>query len=217
MGDILANNRVGIRTPVGDDVPLQITKPEIQINGIGVEDDAETPTGIINRGGGRILCRIDHSRIGCPPAHITSSLEQVAVDQLDCIEGQIDKALALGLIRHDLDAMLQIDDAVCQIRFEFSGDAFDAAADGSNLLSHHGKPGPMLTGAGGLDHRIQGKNFHLAGYLPDAAGLLGREITHFGCDIGDVLQLDPFQLIGMRIVHFSLVIMCRSAISREIT
>ncbi len=126
-----------VGAPVGDHPTIEAAQPEIEIHRVGGEDDAEPVARMGPSVLGRVGGAIDHGGVGGPPAHVAGALVEVAVDDLDGIEGEIDAALRPRLGGEPSHRLGQGIDAAPQIGGQRSGQLFDLARDVADLLSHH--------------------------------------------------------------------------------
>ena len=128
---------------------------------------------------------IDDGGVGRPPAHVAGALIEVAVDQLDGVQRQIDHALAARAVGHLRDRGHQIAGPVGELAFELAGDGFDLLADIADFLRHHGKARALRAGARTFDQRVQRQHLHLVGDLLDRLGLLAGDLVDLGGQSGD--------------------------------
>ena len=102
-GDVVPTHRIAVGPPVGEHGAVERAQPQIEVDRVGAEDDAQ-PLGRVGHALiGRIGGAIDHGGVGRPPAHVAGPLIEVAVDQLDGVERKVDQPLALRLLGHLLD------------------------------------------------------------------------------------------------------------------
>ncbi len=120
---------------------------------------------------------VDHGRVGCPPAHVAGAFIEIAVDQLDGVERQIDHALAARALAHPLNRGDEVAGALGQLGLELAGDGLDLLADAAHLLRHHGEARALRAGARAFDQRVQRQHLHLVGDLLDRLGLVDRDLV----------------------------------------
>jgi hypothetical protein len=159
---------------------MEVAEPEVEIDGVGAEDHRQALRGMgdcSRLGRGRA---IDHRRIGRPPAHVAGSLIEIAVDQLDRVQGQIHHALAAQAVGHARHRAHQAAGALGQLVLKLAGDGLDLLADAAHLLRDHRKSRALGTGARAFDQRIQCQHLHLVGDLLDRLGLLAGDLVDLG-------------------------------------
>ncbi|GJD70131.1 hypothetical protein MMMDOFMJ_3073 [Methylobacterium gnaphalii] len=149
-------------TTIGDDAPVEFAKPEVEINGVGGQDDPEPAAGMGAVGLGRVRRAVHHGGIGGPPAHVACPLIEVAVDDLDGVEREIDAAVGARLFGQSRDGMGEFVDARAQADPEPGGDPFDFRRDGANLLGDDGEPGTLVARMRRLDQRVERQKLHAA-------------------------------------------------------
>lgn len=120
---------------------------------------------------------IDQRGIGRPPAHVAGPFIEVAVDQLDGVEREVDHALAARALAHAVDRGDEVAGALGQLAFEFAGDSLDLLADAADLLRHHREARALRAGARAFDQRVQRQHLHLVGDLLDRLGLVDRDLV----------------------------------------
>ena len=89
--DVEALDGVALGAAVGDDAPVQIAQPQIEIDGVGAEDHAEPLRRVGAVRVGRVRRAVDDRAVGRPPAHVAGSLIEIAVDDLDGVEREVDQ------------------------------------------------------------------------------------------------------------------------------
>ncbi len=139
MHHVLAHDVETVSAAVGAHIAVEIAQPEIEIDGIGAEDHGQSFRDMGDGGSLRRRCAIDDGGIGRPPAHVAGALIEIAVDQLDGVQRQIDHALAARAVGHLRDRIHQIAGAVGELAFELAGDGLDLLTDIADFLRHHGK------------------------------------------------------------------------------
>jgi hypothetical protein len=130
--------------------------------------------------GARRRGAVDDGGIGGPPAYVAGSLIEVAVDQFDGIEREVDHALAARPLGHPLDRAHQVAGPLGQLGFELTRDRLDLLADAAHFLRHHGKARTLRAGTGTFDQRVQRQHFHLVGDVLDRFGLLAGDPVDLG-------------------------------------
>ncbi len=137
-------------------------------------------------------CRggVDHGGVGRPPADIAGAFVQVAVDQLDGVERQVDQARALGLGRQIVGQAFQRGDFDAQFVGHQFGDVLDLTGNLANFIGDDGETGAHVAGALGFDQGIERQDAQHVGDAGDIAQPPGGDGLGFCGMFGDVADAD---------------------------
>lgn len=195
VADLRGDDAVAIRPAVGDDAPLEIAQPQIEVDRIGGEDHAQPLAGVVDGGSGRRRGAVHHGGVGRPPAHVAGPLIEIAVGDLDGIEREIDQALRARLLGDLLGRLLERADPPAQILLQLGCELGDLGRDRAHLAGDHREAAPVLAGATRLDQGIERENAHAPGDgLDDPDVRVGEGAHRIGC-LGD----DAGQRSGARL------------------
>ncbi len=150
--------------------------PEIEIDGIGGEDDAETMLGMGEHGILRSLGGGDDGGVGRPPAHVAGALVEIAVDDLDGVAREIDQPLAARLGDHAGADLAQFGTGGGELRLHVGGEAADLHRHRFHLGGDDAESLAGIAGARRLDRRVEGEDAGLRGDRGDRAALRGGDL-----------------------------------------
>jgi hypothetical protein len=143
---------------------------------------------------------VDDGGIGGPPEHVAGTFIEIAVDQFDGIERQVDHPFAPRPLGHALHRAHEVAGALGQLTFEVPRDALDLLADAAHLLRDHREARALRARARTFDQCIQRQHLHLVGDLLDRSGFFARDLVDLGGQAGDQLGNIGFfaDIVGIR-------------------
>ena len=177
FGDRMSRDREAIAAAAGDDPAVHVDEPEIEIDGVGLQDDGEAAGGMVAAPGRGFGGGVDDGAVGRPPADIAAALIEVAVDELDGIQGEIDHAGAVRRLGHGAGEGGKPLDLAAEFDVEPLGQGVDLLGNATDFLADDGKAAADLAGACRLDQGIEGKDLHAARYGANVGDLLNGEIA----------------------------------------
>src|ERR1700722_7313306 len=149
VADLGADDLVAIGPAIGDDVPGEIAQPQIEIDRVRGEDDAQALAGVFDRRRRRRRRAVHYGRIGRPPADIAGALIEVAVGDLDGVERKVDQAVRARLRRHLLGRLLERIDPPSEAPLQLARDIGDLPRYRADLAGDDRKAAAVLAGTAG--------------------------------------------------------------------
>jgi hypothetical protein len=175
-----------LRAAVGDDSAFEIAEDDIEVDGVGIENLAETLRDVLERGLGGGGAGGDDTGIGGPPADVAGSLVEVAVDQVDVGEGEAGEAITEDGGGEGLVDLAKFDN--CLVRFfrERGGDVGGLFGDFLDGLGDDAKGSAgEAAGAHRLHFGVDGDELRFAVEIANPVDGLRKTLVEIGGELRD--------------------------------
>jgi hypothetical protein len=139
----------------------------------------------------------DDRAIGRPPAHVAGALIEIAVDDIDRVQRQIDQPRALRLLGHQPGQAIERRDLAGELGIERRRNAADFGGYAAHFLRDDCEAAPRVAGALRLDHRVEREDLGAAGDLRSAIGGGGRDVLG---ELDDPFRIGRLVAGGWRLV-----------------
>lgn len=178
---------------IGDDGAVHVGNHDVEINGVSLEDHAETLAGVVRGSGAGVFERIDDGGVGGPPADVAGAFVEVAVNQVDIDAGKVAEPGVADIVEAGGKLVADFGEAA-HAAFGFlldgAGRGLRAVGETDHFLSDDGKAPAGVTGAGGFELCIERENAGLQIDVVDFLDGVADTGKHGACEFADAFWCD---------------------------
>ena len=175
----------------------RIADPEVEVDRIGLEDDAQPALSVLRSFRGSFRRAGDDRGVRGPPADVAGAFVEVAIYDVDGIESKVDQALPAHLADDGAANLRQFFEVGANLTLQGSRDDIDLRRQLLELIGHDRKALARISGPRRHNHGVHRQHFGLPIDRRDLSDLDARHGVEPGRQVEDAFRAG----FGFRVGH----------------